>query len=425
MSEPRALARLITPQSFDEAMAIAEKLAASDLVPKAYKGKPANMVIAWEMGAELGLSPMTALQSIAVINGKPSLYGEAPLAIVMASGLLEQIAEELDAENRVATCTVKRKGLPEIRRQFSMEEADQAQMWEVDGHGNGSWKPLSQRATWKSWWRDMLKYRARGRALKDAFPDVLKGVEIQEASLDTGAPEPNGVVIEARAERVESVEEQARAELMPRAKPAAASPDLAPALIRSIDEVRKEKAAKAADTPPAPAQATTPAPALTGQETRQEEAGDAATPPGAGSITQPAYEFKPHPAPETVEQDLLGEPVETDAPTFPDPTTVNSCAIHTERVKLDEHTERCTRCGRLLYNTGGHAHETNGITRAQLLEIYGVRPVIDRKKGKGTCLDLMKRKFNVGTSDYLTEAQAAELLEAFYELAPEKSPTKA
>lgn len=183
--DSRSLVRLIAPKDFTEAMEVAGKLAASDLVPKAYRGKPANIVIAWEMGAEVGLSPMAALQSIAVIGGKPVMYGEAPLGVVMASGLLEEIAEEDDGE--VATCTVKGKGWSKsITRTFSMEEARKARVFERDEQGNGKWTILAERWTYQSWPKDMRKYRARGRALKDVFADVLKGLDIGEAVRDMG-----------------------------------------------------------------------------------------------------------------------------------------------------------------------------------------------------------------------------------------------
>src|SRR5213594_129250 len=118
------IARLIQPQTFEQAFEMAKRLSQSALVPKAYQPKvrqnmsaeeraaaidaaAASVVIAWEMGAEVGLSPMNSIQSIAVIGGKPVMYGEAPLGVVMASGLLEEIIEENDGET--ATCTVQRK----------------------------------------------------------------------------------------------------------------------------------------------------------------------------------------------------------------------------------------------------------------------------------------------------------------------------
>src|SRR5271169_5043266 len=85
-SKPQQLTRpgTFSPTTFAEALTFSEYLAKSDLAPKDFKDKPANVLIALQMGAELGLPPMAALQNIAVINGRPSLWGDAALAVVMA-----------------------------------------------------------------------------------------------------------------------------------------------------------------------------------------------------------------------------------------------------------------------------------------------------------------------------------------------------
>ena len=61
----------LLPSSLGEAREMAEMIARSDFAPKDYKGKPENVIIAVQMGADLGLKPMQALQNIAVINGRP------------------------------------------------------------------------------------------------------------------------------------------------------------------------------------------------------------------------------------------------------------------------------------------------------------------------------------------------------------------
>ena len=73
-----------TPTNFTEAVTFAKMLSTSELVPKDYRGKHLNILVAMQLGAEVGLQPMAALQSIAVINGKPSLYGDAALAVVQS-----------------------------------------------------------------------------------------------------------------------------------------------------------------------------------------------------------------------------------------------------------------------------------------------------------------------------------------------------
>ena len=65
----------LTPSSLKEAMEYAQIIANSTMVPKNYQGKPGDILVAVQMGAELGLKPIQALQNIAVINGRPSVYG--------------------------------------------------------------------------------------------------------------------------------------------------------------------------------------------------------------------------------------------------------------------------------------------------------------------------------------------------------------
>ena len=54
----------LTIDSFDQAIKVADYINKSALVPDAYRGKPADIVIAMQYGMELGLSPMQALQSV-------------------------------------------------------------------------------------------------------------------------------------------------------------------------------------------------------------------------------------------------------------------------------------------------------------------------------------------------------------------------
>ena len=71
----------LAPQNLDEALKFADYLANSDIVPKDFQRKPANILVAVQWGMELGLQPMQAMQSIAVINGRPSLWGDAVIAL--------------------------------------------------------------------------------------------------------------------------------------------------------------------------------------------------------------------------------------------------------------------------------------------------------------------------------------------------------
>jgi hypothetical protein len=179
-------ARGLALATFDDAYRFAKMVSGSDFAPKDFRGKPESCLLAIQHGSEIGLSPMQSLQSIAVINGRPSIWGDAALAVVSASAVCEYVTEEIedgkDGEALVAICTAKRRGYPKptvVR--FTVTDAKKAGLW-----GKGG--------PWTQYPRRMLQLRARGFALRDAFPDVLKGLvtaeEAQDYSTPTQAPEP-------------------------------------------------------------------------------------------------------------------------------------------------------------------------------------------------------------------------------------------
>jgi hypothetical protein len=160
----------LTPRNLQEAFQLSEMLAQSEMVPKDYRGKPANILVAVQWGHEVGLKPLQALQNIAVINGRPSLWGDALVALVRNSPLCEFIIETTDAAG-TAFCQVKRRGEPEQVRSFSDADAKQAGLLGKDG-------------PWKTNPKRMKQMRARAFALRDVFADVLKGMAMAEELMD-------------------------------------------------------------------------------------------------------------------------------------------------------------------------------------------------------------------------------------------------
>jgi hypothetical protein len=168
VSQPRQQLDL-SPQTFDQALTFCDYLADSDLVPKDFKGKPANCMIAIQWGAELGLKPLQAIQNIAIINGRPALWGDAVLALVRSSPLCEYVKESDDGHT--ATCRAKRRGEDEEVRTFSTDDAKTAGLFGKSG-------------TWTQYPKRMRQMRARAFALRDVFTDVLKGMPIAEEIMD-------------------------------------------------------------------------------------------------------------------------------------------------------------------------------------------------------------------------------------------------
>ena len=162
------------PTTLGEAMDFSHMLAKSQMVPKQYQGKPEDIMVAVQWGYEIGLQPMQALQNISVINGKPSVYGDAAMALVQASPVCEGVDESIEGEgtpNPVAVCIARRKGRNPVIVRFSVEDAKRAGLWGKQG-------------PWQAYPKRMLQMLARGFALRDAFPDVLKGLITAEEAQD-------------------------------------------------------------------------------------------------------------------------------------------------------------------------------------------------------------------------------------------------
>ena len=169
MSNIAVKTTLLTPSNLKEAMEYATIIANSAMVPKTYQGKAADILVAVQMGAELGLKPIQALQNIAVINGKPSVYGDALLALVQAHSSFEDIKEWYDEKTNTVFCTVKRKNQTEHTVSFSIEDAKKAGLWGKTG-------------PWTQYPKRMMQMRARGFALRDKFADALGGlITVEEA----------------------------------------------------------------------------------------------------------------------------------------------------------------------------------------------------------------------------------------------------
>lgn len=161
------------PTTFEQAIQFAGYLAESDLVPKDFKGKPGNCIIAMQWGAEIGMQPLQAIQNIACINGRPALWGDAMIALVRGSSVCDYIREEDDGS--VATCRVKRKGdQVEHVRTFSMDDAKHAGL-------------IGKQGPWSQYPKRMRQMRARAFALRDVFPDVLRGMAMAEEQMDAEA----------------------------------------------------------------------------------------------------------------------------------------------------------------------------------------------------------------------------------------------
>src|SRR5262245_55609373 len=154
--------RAIVPTTMEDAYRIAVAVVKSGMAAKGME-TPERCMIAIMQGLEVGLTPMQAIQRIAVIGNRPTIWGDAALGLVRGSGLLEYLKEHIDGDGdaMVARCEAKRKGESEpIKGSFSVQDAILAKLWKKDG-------------PWQTHPKRMLQMRARGVVMRGGFTAVL------------------------------------------------------------------------------------------------------------------------------------------------------------------------------------------------------------------------------------------------------------
>lgn len=194
----------IVPRTVEEVAYIAKRVIIAGLAPDSYQvtvgadeekltRTRARIMIGIMKGAEVGLPPMAALNAIAIINNRPCIWGDGALALLYGNHAVEWVKEAYEGKDAdkveiasfpddyTAVFTIKRKGIvtPFVGR-FSVREAKRAKLWG------------STRKPWLEHPATMLMWRARGRAIRLGFADLLMGLSLREEVEDM-PPEPKRI----------------------------------------------------------------------------------------------------------------------------------------------------------------------------------------------------------------------------------------
>ena len=164
------VARQLTPAEVN--WKTAQKIANTPFVPSAFRGKPEAVFAAILYGDELGLGPMQSLNSIHVIEGKPSMAPELMRALVARAG--HRLDVKLASNDKVVLWGKRADNDSEATVEWSMKDAQQA--------------GLAGRGAWKTYPRAMLLARATSELCRMIFADVVAGLSYtpEEASSIAG-----------------------------------------------------------------------------------------------------------------------------------------------------------------------------------------------------------------------------------------------
>lgn len=165
-------------------------LAKSKMIPVALQGKDADIFAILVMGTELGIKPMQALNSINVIQGKPTVSPQ--LMIAMIRGKLPDCVIDIksDATNETVTCTTAR-----TRQDFKdgLFYTASWNMLKADKMG------LSSKDNYKKQAETMLRWRSVAESCRITFPDIIMGLYIPEEFQDL-----DGRIIPTEVSKTES-----------------------------------------------------------------------------------------------------------------------------------------------------------------------------------------------------------------------------
>lgn len=166
-SHATGLGAILHPTTKEEAWKLCNQIAQSDMCPRGYRGKPADVMLAGAMGSRLGFDLMRSLQSIAVINGNATLYGDQMLGLVMGQKDYVDLVGEFNPETKAWTYTAKRKDRADCVGFYDWQMADAAGLLKK----SGPWRESPLR---------MIQWRARTYAIRDQWADVLGGFTTYE-----------------------------------------------------------------------------------------------------------------------------------------------------------------------------------------------------------------------------------------------------
>lgn len=219
-----------------EAWQLAQKIAGTEFVPSALRGKPEAVLACMLAGNELGLPLMTSLSKIHVVDGRPGLASETMRALVLAAG------HELWVEEKSTTAVT-------VGGQRAGSSRAQRVTWTIEDARSAG---LAGKGNWNKYPRAMLTARAMAELCRDLFPDVIGGLysveELQDGfGFDDLPPEPP----EDRPARTAISSPKARKRATSRAKAAAgAGAEPEPPPLPDDDEVIEATIVEDDETPP-------------------------------------------------------------------------------------------------------------------------------------------------------------------------------
>lgn len=191
VKEKKEKAQLVTKDSgqfalttLNDQLSFAQRVIDEGMISETFK-TAAQVVLGFQYAKALGMNEMLALKMMYVVNGKPCLYSEGPLALAQRSKSFWKINEYYvdEAGKKIEGPKKDLAIFGSVTELWRVgDDAPQVDWFTLDdmktaGLDQNKW---GKKEVWAKWERIMLRYKARTLALRSKFADSLAGIPIAE-----------------------------------------------------------------------------------------------------------------------------------------------------------------------------------------------------------------------------------------------------
>lgn len=170
--------QVVPHMNMNDKMQYAQALAQASLLPKQYQRNPGNVLLAVELGESLGIPPIQAINTVHVIEGKPSASSGLISALVRRAGHTLRVK----GNDQSATAEIIRSDDPDFTYSVT---------WDMGRARNAG---VTGKDNWKKYPAAMLKARAITEVARDACQEALMGVQYTPEELGAVVDEEGNVV---------------------------------------------------------------------------------------------------------------------------------------------------------------------------------------------------------------------------------------
>lgn len=153
---------LFNPDLTRDLVSYANTVKDGSLLPRDYRNQPANIVIAFQLGLALGITPTQALYEIYVVNGRPSMSSNLMASLVRRAG------HKLHVQGDETSCTA-------VLTRWDMPNDPFPFTWTIDMAHRAK---LTGKDTWKYYPATMLRSRAVSEVCKMGAAECLMGITL-------------------------------------------------------------------------------------------------------------------------------------------------------------------------------------------------------------------------------------------------------